>query len=587
MALSLRSPVAGPVVFGLVYFIAAAVVVGSTRFQGGVAFLWIATGILTARLVTLHNAAWRPWLVAAFVASVAATAVFGIGVVGAIPLAFVNVGEAVIGALLLRRFVGKQAVLESLRWLAAFVLAAGVIAPLIGGAVGGLVVHLVTGRPYFANALTWYSGHALGTIAFMPVAMMVVRGEVQHLLRVTRRDRLIEQAILLALVAATSIGAFAQNAMPLLFLPMLPIILATFCGGMLATAGSIVILAVVGGVFTALGHGPIGLTGATLGGQMQFLQFYLATTMLTILPATAELQRRAELFRRLRDSEARYRLVTDNSTDIILNSDAEGRIIFASPSIRQLGDFDADAVVGRSVHAVIHPDDHEKLRESRARIFADPSATSINEYRVHTSSGELRWLEAHSRAVVDADGTPAGLVSAIRDVTERKANEDILAHAARTDALTGLANRRAFEAELAARIASGIPGCVAVFDLDHFKQVNDRLGHAAGDAVLQRFAALARASIREQDFVARVGGEEFAVVLPDTTREDARLICDRLRSAVADGRFDVDARTITVTVSGGVAPYGGHVTAEAALRDADAALYRAKSGGRDRLTLAA
>ena len=563
------------------------VAIAATRFDGGVAFLWVANAILVARLTTLAYRHWGPPIIACFIANVVATCLVGLGAKMALPLSFANVAESMIGAWLLHRFVGPRAVLDSHGWLIAFVLATGIVAPLVTSLMAGGAAWAILAKPFVATALHWYSGHALGTLAFMPIAMMVLRGDAARALRRMHRSKLIEFFALLMLVASVSIVTFAQDGMPLLFLPLLPVVLATFRGGALSTAASIVVLALVGSVLTMNGHGPLGLMEAPLGARMQFLQLYIACTMLTVLPANAELERRAELFRRLRDSEARYRLVTENSTDIVLNCDTQGRMRFVSQSVRQIGGHDPDLLIGKPVSTLLHPDDAPRATAALRRAIANRDGVTINEYRALTEAGEVRWFETHSRAVVDDDGTVTGLVSAIRDITHRKANEERLSRAALTDPLTGLMNRRGLDDELAARLASGAGGCVALFDLDHFKQVNDTYGHPAGDEVLRRFATLARSSVRDQDMVARLGGEEFAVVLPEATIEQARLVCDRLRCAVADARMRVEGVVIAVTVSGGVARYSEGQKVDDVLRVADVALYRAKSDGRDRLAMAA
>jgi diguanylate cyclase (GGDEF)-like protein/PAS domain S-box-containing protein len=587
MARGGQDRVAKAVALGVVYFVAAAATIAGTRFDGGVAFLWIATAILAGRLVTQAPSRWPESIAACFLASVLATSLIGFGPAAALPLAIVGITESIVSAALLRRIGGDpRNNKDTHHWLIAFVVSAGMIGPLIGAVGAASTVHLLYGRALLPEALHWYSGHALGTLAFMPIAVMILRGEAARLIRHTRRAKLIELAMLLTLVAAVSLITFAQDRMPLLFLPMLPIVLATFRGGALSTAASIVIVSVIGGAFTLNGHGPIALMEGDVGARIQFLQFFIAATMLTVLPANAELQRRAELFRRLRESEARYRMVTDNTTDIVLNIDIHGRLRFVSSSIREIGGHDPDALVGRHVSVLVDPTEAAKMIATIAATIADPLRVSVSEYRAPTRTGD-RWFESRTRAVLDDDGVVTGLVSAVRDVTQRKEHEDSLARAALTDPLTGLANRAAFRTELTRQVAASAGGCVAVFDLDHFKRVNDRHGHAAGDDVLRRFAAIARAAVRDQDTVARMGGEEFAIILPDASIEQARLVCDRLRAAVGATRFAVDGGVIAVTVSGGVACYRAGEPDDAVLHAADAALYRAKNAGRDRLALAA
>ena len=572
---------------GIGYFVVSAATMRLTRFDGGVAFLWIATAILTARLTTVPMRQWAAPLAICSVASILATSLWGFGPSLALPFAVINMLEAALGAAILHRFAPWRPVLASHRWLVTFALATGVIAPAASAGLAATILAIAAEQPFLKSALNWYNGHALGTLTFMPIFMLVMRGDAARLVKKMDRRRLAEFGGLVVLVGTVTYASFAQDRLPLLFLPILPMVLATFRGGALSTAASIVIVAVVGGGLTLQGHGPLALIDAPVGEKMQFLQLYIACAMLTILPANAELQQRATLFRQLRESEARYRLLTENSTDIVINLDRAGRLQFASTSIVQISGFEPGKLIGRRISRLLHADDAARAEASFRRIIAEPDRTHVNEYRADIGSGDVRWFETHSRAVTDDLGTVTGVVSAIRDVSNRKAHEERLARAALTDPLTGLANRRGLDEELGARLSAGSGGCVAMFDLDHFKRINDTHGHAAGDEVLRRFATLARASVREQDLVARLGGEEFAVVLPDATLSQAALVCERLRGAIAATGVQVEESIIFVTVSGGVAPYLRNQSSEEILRAADRALYRAKHAGRDQLALAA
>jgi diguanylate cyclase (GGDEF)-like protein len=178
--------------------------------------------------------------------------------------------------------------------------------------------------------------------------------------------------------------------------------------------------------------------------------------------------------------------------------------------------------------------------------------------------------------------------SIARDISHRKAVEAQLLSAANSDMLTGLPNRRAFEELVERRSRLGRHGrdCVALLDLDRFKSVNDTYGHDSGDSVLRGFAEALRRLIRAQDTVARLGGEEFVILFEDTSLEQAYQVCDRMRRIIGQTPLATPAGPLRVTVSGGVAVIGSDGL-PSALKAADAALYRAKKGGRDQLLLAA
>ena len=159
------------------------------------------------------------------------------------------------------------------------------------------------------------------------------------------------------------------------------------------------------------------------------------------------------------------------------------------------------------------------------------------------------------------------------------------------DPLTGIANRRAFlqdgEAELKRQAADPRPIAVMLLDLDNFKSINDRFGHAIGDRVLQRFAEVAGNCMRRADLFGRLGGEEFAAVLVDTTREKAMAVAEQVRSSFANATDEVDGRPVVATVSIGIViSYDAVLDISALLAQADHALYRAKDNGRNRIEVA-
>ena len=158
--------------------------------------------------------------------------------------------------------------------------------------------------------------------------------------------------------------------------------------------------------------------------------------------------------------------------------------------------------------------------------------------------------------------------------------------AARTDPLTGLPNRRAFDDEINRRMAhwrrKQVPLCLLMLDIDHFKRLNDRHGHAAGDQALRAMADVLIRTLREMDMVSRIGGEEFAAVLPDTDLSGAKLVAERLRSTISSERILFEQTELYLTVSVGVAAVGEGEDAASLLKRADEAMYAAKHAGRNR-----
>jgi diguanylate cyclase (GGDEF)-like protein len=232
-------------------------------------------------------------------------------------------------------------------------------------------------------------------------------------------------------------------------------------------------------------------------------------------------------------------------------------------------------------------------------LRADPRTADIPVVFVtgHTDACDLAdGLERGAHDYVRKPVDPVELVARIRTALRLRALHDELARRnaeleqlARTDVLTGLANRRHADDALRATTASarrhGRTLCAVLVDIDRFKSVNDVHGHAAGDAVLREVAARLTAGLREEDVAARWGGEEFLLLLPDSP--DASVVCERLRAAISERPVNVHGLLeLHVSASFGWAPWTGEETGEALVGRADLALYAAKAGGRDRVVAA-
>jgi diguanylate cyclase (GGDEF)-like protein/PAS domain S-box-containing protein len=287
----------------------------------------------------------------------------------------------------------------------------------------------------------------------------------------------------------------------------------------------------------------------------------------------------------LRESEARYRLMAENSTDMISRTSNRGLLLYASDASRRLLGYEPSELVGRSFFDFVFDADRDEVRHLSSLIHESGPTTFA--YRVEKKDGSLVWFETTSRSVRDIfTGRVREIVGVSRDVTERKRVEEQIEYQAYHDALTGLPNRRLFRDRLTVALAHARrmkhPLAVMFLDLDRFKVVNDTLGHSTGDELLKAVGARLQVSLREEDSIARMGGDEFTILLADLKSTDtAAKIAQKVLDTVALP-LQIDGTELFVTTSIGIAlfPSDGD-TAETLLANADHAMYRAKDAGRN------
>lgn len=299
--------------------------------------------------------------------------------------------------------------------------------------------------------------------------------------------------------------------------------------------------------------------------------------------------------RDLRMSQAWIHTIVTGITDYaLLALDRDGVIQGWNPGMRQVTGFEADAAVGRS-YSVIFPDDGRMQHRTAERLReADMSGWNLEEGWLHRANGEKYWGSCLIAPLhpPQADGPDdyRAYSLIVRDISEHREANEALRRSVFSDHLTGLVNRRAFyeSATLAMErcTRSRLPLAVIVFDADHFKAVNDTYGHAAGDAVLRHLAAGLSATFRSADIVSRFGGEEFIVMMPSASVDEAVATAQRMCRHVAANALTVDGVAINYTVSAGVAGLAPGIGGiDELLKRADTAMYAAKADGRNRVVL--
>ena len=294
--------------------------------------------------------------------------------------------------------------------------------------------------------------------------------------------------------------------------------------------------------------------------------------------------------RELRQSQAWIHTIATGLTDYALTAlDGQGRIKEWNSSVYRVTGYDKAASIGHSYSLFYPPDPAFANRAADRLQEADHAGWSLDEgWRVR-ADGTRFWGSCLIAPLHLHDDTPMqerAYSLIVRDISDRREASEALRKSVSCDHLTGVANRRAlFEAaelELGRWVRAPRPLSLVLIDADHFKKVNDQYGHAAGDAVLRHLAAGMSATFRIVDVIARLGGEEFVVLLPNTTLDDAHGVAERLCRKVAAQPVEVDGQLIHYTISAGVASMEQELEdIDGLIQRADVAMYAAKSNGRN------
>ena len=588
---------AGPIVLGLNYYWLAILSLTCTSGANQIATVWPPSGLLLATLLAVPRRRLWHFAAAAGIASMAANLQMGASLSLAGGFTIANVIEGVIVAFALRRGRTAYVSLISPSGLTRFTLAT-----LAAAAVSAGIATLASGNETPGFTLSWFGTVWLGMLVITPSLLILFRAGAPA----RTGDSGLRPVDLFgasALTAALAGVTFFQNDYPLLFLPILGVLVAVMRCGTTGGVFSIIIVTVVGTAGLAAGYGPILKVPGSYDVRSLFFQFYLLTLFVSALPMAALLARRDELRTELAE---RIRLLSLAERAAHIGHwrvDATRQAVYWSPEVfhihgRAIGPApDVDQAL-----AYYHPDDRERVSAIVQQGLSDGVAFAFAA-RIVRQDGTVRHVVSRGERDLSSHDDAFGLFGVIQDVTDQVEAEAILKEArdsaeraaeqarwlAETDVLTGLANRRRIVKQLVDAIAAAEAGAgtlsVALFDIDHFKSVNDRFGHAVGDRVLRRVAQAAASALRGSDMIGRYGGEEFVLILPDAGPDIAMRIAERVRAAVEASVGAEDEPLVTVSL--GVAAFVPGLSVDAILDRADRALYVAKDNGRNRLMLAA
>jgi len=327
--------------------------------------------------------------------------------------------------------------------------------------------------------------------------------------------------------------------------------------------------------------------------------YWEAHAIVPIRDATGEISRfvsfqrdiseRHDMERALAASERLYRGIYDNVQEAIFLLRVEGDdFVYVGNNPRHAAStgLDPARMRGARPQDILPPEDAAAVMANYRRCVAERRTIRYEE-ELTLPAGTRTWMTSLA-PVFDDEGRIELIVGLSVDITEQKRSADELRRLATTDVLTGLANRRHFLERTVQQLGRvrryGESAAFIMLDIDHFKLINDTWGHAAGDAVLRRMAQVLTTAVRETDLVGRLGGEEFGVLLPQTSLEPALGLAERLREAVAGASVEVDGETLRFTASFGVTLlHAEDESVDMPMARADAALYAAKFAGRNRV----
>lgn len=433
----------GPLCFALGYWAAAATALALTRGADGIATMWPASGVLLAALLWLPaRLGWRCVALTA-VGSVLANLQAGNPLGLSLVFTGANMTEALIAVRLIERTGARRLSFIDPRDVGRFCLAAAVAAAWSAG-VAWLGSGLGAGWSDWLFPASWFATVALGMLIVAPAMLITM-----SLADPDARDVMLpcsagEAVALLAMLAAVSVGTFSQT-YPLMFLPLVALLAATYRLGPLGAAAGVLIVAVVAPPLTGLGYGPLA-TQTNGTAAVFFLQFYLLASFATALPLAALLALQRRLAAQCAVSERMHRLLADSSSDVIVRLTPAGVPLYVSPAVAGVLGYQPREVVGRLTRNTIHPADRSAILQAWGRVLAGSDERIT--LRQRRKGGGHAWLEVACR-LVDAGDDGREVVAVVRDVTERRAAEIAAQEAGRR---MGEANRLLGMAERVAQV---------------------------------------------------------------------------------------------------------------------------------------
>jgi diguanylate cyclase (GGDEF)-like protein len=600
-------PLKGPILTGTIWLAVALAELWLRDWGHAVLLVWLPSGIAVAALYAAETRRWPATLAALGVAQVAMSLAIGFPLLSGIGYAAANAAEAIVCTSIgLRVLGGRRRPPSSLRHIV------GLFAAAVAGAIASaLIVYPFRSIQGPEELAWWFLASVIGILAGVPVLLYVRQRLGFGTQDVELREDRSRSGLLLASLAMFVLAAVVLNvsAVSMLWLLMVMLVFVAIRHGQLGAALGVLAITAAATAASYGGNSPADFLNFPPKTAGLVLQAMMLAMLATSMPIAAMLLTRNRLEAQLREQNA---ALAENLTTLHLAERISGigRWHYDIRSGRQtwselmleINGLPRDLAPDPGNVRDLLPDGGEVLFGEIARHREDREPYSF-DYRVKPPGSPERFLRIVVKNEFGASGERVALFAVAMDVTAQVRREEALDLAraraiglaaeaqklAMTDPLTGLANRRATLDWLGNLVSASDqdedPLAVLMFDVDHFKRINDCFGHQTGDEVLKRVAALARAQLRAEDLVGRIGGEEFICIVSGLSDLETRSLAERLCLAIATGSAADNLPQTTISI--GLARFRNGDTPEDLLARADAAVYEAKDAGRNQVRLAA
>ena len=577
-----------PVAYSLAWLLCAYIALELTQGEDGIAAVWPSSGIFVASLLHLSGKGRMAVTAGVGIASLVANYISGVSLLACFGYTVANLAEGWLVFYLMGGETSRGKLLARPLNLIRFAASAAIVSVFSAGVAG-----ILSANFDLEFLISWATTVGLGMMIVAPFILFLVQSDEGR-----RRLTSMRTVWALMLVAVASLAAFGQSEVPLLFLPVLAISIATAALGLSGAALSLLVVAVIGSILTVYDLGPVSGYFELQGQKVLFLQVYFLGLLVSALPVALMLtQRQNDLVKLSRSN--RFLTAAEKAAKVghWRYAPAEGPV-YLSPEARRMVGYDTQPHTVADIAELFQDSDRKRV----SHILLQSLATGVPfvfEARIAGPYGELFDTECRGEVEWSDDPNKISIFGTMMDITDRANTMRELANArahaerkadehralAETDHLTGIANRRKILADLERTVldmrGTGEKIALAIVDVDHFKSVNDRFGHEAGDRTLQQIAKILSDRFDDIGHVGRIGGEEFLVVARGTSAREVDQRCNDLRDYLRAYAWPVEGLD-ELTLSIGIAELAEGASETDILNAADKALYFAKRGGRNR-----